>query len=319
MLIRPAVHSLHISKMVPATVIAGIIASVLAAAPPGAVAETAPRWNAIETVAHSAASDWRPTDLENTLYMELATGRVVIELAPEFAPLHVRNLKALVREKYFDGMPIVRVQDDYVTEWEDRDEPQRPVKTAQTKLPPEFTSTIDKSQPFTPLPDGDLYAPEVGFSNGYPVARDARAGLRWLAHCYGMLGLGRDDEPTSGFGGSPFVVLGHTRNLDRNDTLLGHVVHGIELLSTLPRGTGVRGFFEKREEMIPIRSIRVAADVPLAERTEVEVMKVDTATFQHYVEARRSPPDKWFVQPAGKTDICHVRVPSRLKPAAVSK
>jgi peptidylprolyl isomerase len=279
-----------------------------------AVAEAPARMNAIEIVAHSAPADWRPVDPENTLYVELASGRVVIELAPEFAPLHVKNLKALAREKYFDGMPIVRVQDDYVTEWEDADEPKRPVKTAVTMLPPEFTSAIAAGQQFIRLPDGDVYAPEVGFTNGYPVAREPKSGQRWLAHCYGMLGLGRDSAPDSGFGGSPFVVLGHTRNLDRNDTLLGHVVHGIELLSTLPRGTGVRGFFEKREQMIPIRSIRVAADVPPAERTEVEVMKVDSATFQRYVEARRSPPDAWFVQPAGKTDVCHVRVPSRLKP-----
>jgi len=282
----------------------------------GASAADAPkRMNAIDVVARSAPADWRAVDPENTLYLELASGRVVIELAPQFAPLHVKNLKALVREKYFDGMPIVRVQDDYVTEWEDKDEPERPIRTALTSLEPEFTGPIRPGQQFIRLPDGDVYAPEVGFSDGYPVARDPKAGTRWIAHCYGMLGLGRGDDPKSGFGGSPFVVLGHTRNLDRNDTLLGHVVHGIELLSSLPRGPAPRGFFEKREQMTPILRIRIAADVPAAERTEVEVMKVDTPTFQRYVEARRSPPDAWFVQPAGKTDVCHVRVPSRLKPA----
>jgi peptidylprolyl isomerase len=270
--------------------------------------------NAIEIVAHAEPGAWRATDPENTLYLELESGRVVIELAPQFAPLHVKNLKALVREKYFDGMPIVRVQDDYVTEWEDADTPKRPIKTALTVLPPEFTGKIVPGQQFVRLPDGDVYAPEVGFSDGYPVARDPKSGARWLAHCYGMLGLGRDTAPTSGFGGSPFVVLGHTRNLDRNDTLLGHVVLGIERLATLPRGTGVRGFFERREQMIPIRTIRVAADIPVAERTEVEVMKVDSPTFKRYLEARRSPPDAWFVQPAGKTDVCHVRVPSRARP-----
>jgi peptidylprolyl isomerase len=290
---------------------AALFAAVLTVAPAGAAPPAPERLNAIGVLAHSLPSDWRPTDPENTLYMELATGRVVIELAPAFAPLHVANLKALVREKYFDGLTIVRVADDYLTEWEDAGEAKRAVKTAAMTLPSEFSGPVRADQPFTRLPDGDLYAPEVGYSDGYPVARDPAAGQRWLTHCYGMLGLGRDDGPTTGFGGSPFVVLGNARNLDRNDTLLGHVVQGIDLLSTLPRGTGVRGFYEKAEQHIPIRSISVAADVPPAERSEVEVLRVDTATFQQYVEARRSPPDKWYVHPAGRVDVCGVKLPSR--------
>jgi peptidylprolyl isomerase len=131
-----------------------------------------------------------------------------------------------------------------------------------------------------------------------------------------MLGLGRDDAATSGFGGSPFVVLGHARNLDRNDTLLGHVVQGIELLSTLPRGPSPRGFYEKPEDHIPIRSIRVAADLSPDERSDVEVLRTDTATFKAYVEARRNPPKGWYVQPAGHVDVCGVRVASRPRAAA---
>ena len=270
---------------------------------------------ATDVLAQSAPSDWRPVDPENTLYLELESGRVVLELAPDFAPKHVANLKALVREKYFDGLAIVRTADDYVTEWEDS-EGKRPITTAATTLPSEFVSASRAGQPFTRLPDGDVYAPEVGFSDGFPIARDPKTHQRWLTHCYGMLGLGRDNDPTSGFGGSPFVVLGHARNLDRNDTLLGHVVHGMELLSTLPRGHGPLGFYEKREQHVPIKSMKVAADVPPAERTEVEVLRTDTATFQAYVEARRSPPLGWYVQPAGRIDVCTVRTASRPRAAA---
>ena len=290
---------------------AALFAALVSIAPVRAAPPVPERLNAIGVIAHSQPSDWRPIDPENTLYMELASGRVVIELAPAFAPQHVANLKALVREKYFDGLTIVRVADDYLTEWEDAGEPKRAVRTAAMTLPSEFSGPIRPDQPFTKLPDGDLYAPEVGYSDGFPVARDPAAGQRWLTHCYGMLGLGRDDGPETGFGGSPFVVLGNARNLDRNDTLLGHVVQGIELLSTLPRGTGVRGFYEKREQHIPIRSIRVAADLPAEERSAVEVLRVDTPTFQQYVDARRAPPDKWYVHPAGRVDVCGVKLPSR--------
>lgn len=269
---------------------------------------------ATDVLAQSAPSDWRPVDPENTLYFDFAAGRVVFELAPEFAPKHVANLKALVREKYFDGLTIVRAMDDYVMEWEDS-EGQRPIKNAVTTLPSEFFGPSTGAQPFTRLPDGDIYAPEVGFSGGYPVARDPKTHERWLAHCYGMLGLGRDNDPTSGFGGSPFVVIGHARNLDRNDTLVGHVVLGMEFLSTLPRGHGPLGFYERREQHVPITSVRVAADVPPAERTEVEVLRTDTPTWAAYVEARRSPPLGWYVQPAGHIDLCTVRTASRARVA----
>jgi len=48
-------------------------------------------------LAASKPGDWRALDPENTLYVEFASGRVVIELAPDFAPRHVGNLKALAR------------------------------------------------------------------------------------------------------------------------------------------------------------------------------------------------------------------------------
>src|SRR6516225_2667870 len=67
-----------------------------------------------EILASSKATDWRPLDLENTLYLELPSGRVIIELAPAFAPAHVANVKALAREHYFDGLAVIRVQDNYV-------------------------------------------------------------------------------------------------------------------------------------------------------------------------------------------------------------
>jgi cyclophilin family peptidyl-prolyl cis-trans isomerase len=300
---------------IPGVFAAGFLFSTTATAGPGPSHPTA---GAIDILAQSAASDWRPIDPENTLYLELGSGRVVIELAPEFAPLHVANLKALVRGKYFDGLGIVRVADNYLTEWEDSTG-KRPTLGAATSLPAEFSGSIRAEQAFTRLPDGDVYAPQVGFSGGFPVARDPKSGERWLVHCYGMLGLGRDDATTSGFGGSPFVVIGDARNLDRNDTLLGHVVDGIELLSTLPRGPSPRGFYGKPADHIPIRAMRVAADVPARERTEVEVLRTDTATFKAYVEARRNPPKGWYVQPAGHVDVCSVRVASRRVAPAAAK
>lgn len=269
-----------------------------------------------DVLAASKPSDWRLLDPENTLYLDLASGRVVIELAPGYAPLHAANIRTLAREHYFDGLAILRVQDDFVTQWgdPDGDKPDKahPFGKASKTIAPEFERDIAKDLAFTRLPDGDVYAPEVGFSNGFPVARDEKSGKTWLAHCYGMVGAGRDVGVETGSGSELYVVIGHApRQLDRNIALVGRVVQGMELLSALPRGTGALGFYEKPEQYVPIRSVRLAADVPIAERTPLEVLRTDTATFAALVESRRNRRDDWYKAPAGKIDLCNVPIPVR--------
>jgi peptidylprolyl isomerase len=205
---------------------------------------------AAEILASSKPGDWRALDPENTLYLEFATNRVVIELAPEFAPKHVANVKALAREHYYDGLLILRVQDNFVVQWGDPDaeksDAARKIQHAQRTLPAEFDRPFDFKLPLTRLPDGDVYAAEVGFSAGFPVARDRSSGKMWLIHGYGMVGAGRDTTPDSGGGTELYVVIGQApRHLDRNVTLLGRVIHGVEELSALHRGPGPLGFYDK--------------------------------------------------------------------------
>jgi peptidylprolyl isomerase len=279
--------------------------------PPAPAAEPAHRApSSAEVLAKSSESDWRPLDLQNTLYVELPAGRVIIEMAPTFAPKHVANILALARESYYDGLAIVRSQDNYVIQWGDP-EGKRPVGKAQKNLAAEFERT-SRGIAFTPLLDPDTYAPEVGFSDGFPAARDPKLGRAWLVHCYGMVGAGRDIDVDSGGGTELYVVTGQApRHLDRNVTLVGRVVQGMELLSSLPRGTGALGFYEKAEQRVPIKSIRVAADVPAAQRTELEVLRTDTPTFTAYVETRRNRREEWFKVPAGHVDVCNVPIIAR--------
>jgi len=273
-----------------------------------------------EVLAASKPGDWRTLDPENTLYLEFGGRRVVIELAPEFAPRHVANVKVLAREHYFDGLAIVRAQDNYVVQWADpnaeKPELARKVEHAQRTLPAEFERALDAKASFTPLPDGDVYASEVGFSAGFPVARDKRSGKTWLVHCYGMVGAGRDAPADSGGGTELYVVIGQApRQLDRNVTLLGRVVQGMEWLSALPRGTGALGFYEKPEQRAPIQTIRIAADVPEAERSPLEIMRTDTRAFQELIESRRNRREDWFHAQAGHIEICNVPIPVRSKSA----
>ncbi len=263
-------------------------------------------------------SDWRALDPANTLYLDLPNGRVVIELAAAFAPLHAANIKTLVHAHYFDGLAILRVQDNFVTQWGDPDA-ETPAKarslgSASKALAPEFERAIAKDLPFTRLPDGDVYASEVGFTNGMPTARDEKAGKTWLAHCYGMVGAGRDNGVETGSGAELYVVIGQApRQLDRNIALVGRVVQGMEWLSALPRGTGALGFYEKPEQRLTIKSVRLAADVPAAERAPLEILRTDTPTFAALIESRRNRSDDWYKVPAGKIDVCSVPIPVRTR------
>jgi peptidylprolyl isomerase len=269
-----------------------------------------------EVLAASKPSDWRPLAAENTLYLDLINGRVIIELAPAFAPRHVTNVKALAREHYFDGLAIIRCQDNYVTQWGDPDaekpERKRKIQNAKPTLPPEFDRELDPKLPFMLLPDGDVYAPEVGFSDAFPVARDPKSGKMWLIHSYGMVGAGRDQAADSGGGTELYVVIGQApRHLDRNVTLLGRVLQGVELLSSVPRGKPPMGFYTEPAQRVPIKSMRVAADVPSADRANLEVLRTDTPTFQRLIECRRDRREDWFHYQAGKIDVCNIPIPVR--------
>lgn len=262
-------------------------------------------------LAASRADEWRRLDPARTLYLDLDAGRVVFELAPEFAPRHLDNLRALIRAGWFEGLSINRVQDNFVTQWGDATGTKK-ITGAAASVPAEFEREWSDTLPFTPLADGDVFAAQVGFVNGLPVAGDRTSGRIWLAHCYGALGVGRDTAADSGSGAELYVVIGHApRQLDRNITVLGRAVSGMELLSVLPRGTEALGFYATAAERIPIRALRFAADVPAAERTELELLRTDSVSFAAAVEARRNRRDEWYKFPAGRIDLCSVPLPVR--------
>jgi peptidylprolyl isomerase len=287
----------------------------LAATP---AAQTKKPLTTAEVLAASGAADWRVLDPLNTLYVELPAGRVIIELAPQFAPHHVANVMALARGHYFDGLAIMRAQDNYVVQWGDADG-KKPIGEAQRTLAAEFERPL-RGLTVVKLADPDTYAPLVGFIDGFPLAADPASGRAWLVHCYGMVGAGRDNDVDSGGGTELYVVIGQApRHLDRNVTLLGRVVQGMELLSVMPRGSGALGFYEHAEQRVPIRTLRVASDVPVAQRTELEVLRTDTPTFLAYVAARRNRLEEWFKVPAGRIDVCNIPIPARLRAGPAAK
>jgi len=290
------------------------IVLLLAATPGICDSSSAPSQSMAEILAASPASAWRALNDEHTLYMDLPGGRVVIELLPALAPRTVANIEALARLHFFDGLSILRVQDNYVAQWGDPDAVRKVPENMQ-KLAPEFSVALGAAA-FTPLPDHDGYAPQVGFVDSFAAARDPATGMAWLTHCYAAVGVGRDNDPASGNGSELYAVIGNApRHLDRNVTVVGNVRQGIELLSSLPRGTAAMGFYDKPAQRVMISSMQLASEIPLAQRLRLEVLRSDSPTFTALIAARRNRHDDWYLRPAGYIELCNVPLPVRSAPA----
>ena len=267
-----------------------------------------------DIVAQAPAGAWKTIPADDLMVLDLANGgRVVIQLAPAFAPVHVANIKALSRGGYWIGATIYRVQDNYVAQW-GLNESDKPWPTGVNPKPPaEYTRPL-KGLRITPLGSPDPYAPGAGFADGWSVAYNTKQGWADLVHCYGTVGVGRDLSPDTGTGGELYAVIGHgPRQLDRVIAIVGRVVDGIDKLSTLPRGTEALGFYKDKAQYVPIASIRLASDMPAAERPNFEVMDTSSASFARYLKIRANRRDSFYIRPAGGVDLCNVQVPVRKK------
>jgi peptidylprolyl isomerase len=261
----------------------------------------------------ASAGAWRTIPADDLLVMELKSGgRVVLQLAPQFAPVHVANIRALARGNYWDGATIYRVQDAYVVQW-GQNESDRGFPAGVTAKPPaEYTRPL-KGLAVRPLGYADPYAPGAGFVSGWPVAYNARGNWANLAHCYGSVGVGRDLSPDTGTGGELYAAIAPLRHLDRNIAVVGRVIDGMANLSALPRGTEALGFYKDKAQYVPIASVRLASDMPAAERPAFEYLDTSSASFARYLRIRANRHDDFYIRPAGGVDLCNVTVPVRKK------
>ena len=289
-----------------------MITALLAVALAQAPATPAKPKTPSEIVAAAPASAWQDIDPDDLLVMDLRNGsRVVIQLAPQFAPVHVANIRALAKGGWWSGANIYRVQDNYVVQW-GNNESERPFPAGVVAKPPAEYHRALKGLTVRPLGFADNYAPKAGFASGWPIGYDPQAGTANLTHCYGYVGVGRDLSPDTGTGGELYAVIGHApRHLDRNIAVVGRVIEGIERMSALPRGTEALGFYKEAGQNVPISSVRLASEIPAPERPVFQVMDTMSATFGSYVNARANRKDDFFIRPAGGVDLCNVQVPVR--------
>ncbi|MFD1611301.1 peptidylprolyl isomerase [Sphingomonas tabacisoli] len=289
-----------------------------------------------EIVAAAPASDWVDIKPDDLLVMQLAPDRdgqprrVTIQLmAPPFSQPWIANIRTLAKAHWWDGTSVNRVQDNYVVQWGDATEkkplPAGLLSTSEKGYVSDWrldrslrTSVVDLST-MSGLDEGPKQTdPYVAGGHtlhwkGWQLA--AGAEQAWPTHCYGMIGVGRNLSPDAGNGAELYTVIGHApRHLDRNIAVVGRVVEGIENLSSLPRGTGSLGFYEKPEQRVPIVSIRLASELPETERPHLQYLSTESGSFAAYANARANRKDAFFIVPAGGADICNVPVPIRRKP-----
>ncbi len=158
-------------------------------------------------------------DLENRLYMELETGRVVIDMRPDLAPNHVARIRTLAREKFYDNVAFHRVIEGFM---------------AQT---------------------GDPRGDGTGGS-GVKLKAEFNA----EPHVRGTCSMARAQSPDSA-DSQFFICFGKTPHLDRQYTVWGQVVGGMELIDKVKRGAPGSGAVSDPDR---IKSLRVAADVEAA-------------------------------------------------------
>jgi peptidylprolyl isomerase len=294
---------------------AAVILSTTAMAQQATAPKRAPSLS--EILAASPAADWETLDPARMLIMDLAGNRqVVMYLSASAAPRTVSNILTFAAEKYWDGLAVVRSQDNYVAQWGDPagDTPQaKPLGSVAAKLAPEFDQPVAGSSGFLRLNSRDAYAETIGFWDGFPAARDAQNRRQWLTHCYASVGVGRGETADSGNGQELYVVTGHSpRHLDRNVTVVGRVIMGMEHLSSLPRGTAALGFYDKPEQRTAIVSIRTGT-AAIDKSVSYERLRIPSKTFAAILKNRRERKDGWFLTSPGAVDLCNTPIPVRLK------
>ncbi|WP_417488712.1 peptidylprolyl isomerase [Maricaulis sp.] len=258
---------------------------------------------------------WRDLDPEDTLYIETPHGRIVVELAPEFAPTHVERMKTLARAQFYDFLVWHRVLEGFMAQGGgSRGNPNH--RTELPSMSSEFTVRRGAELPVSELqdrvinPSDNPRSARAGFWNGFPAGTQtlAVAALTgdgqvesWLLHCTGAAAMARTNDPNSA-GSQFYITRGNAEHLNAIYTVWGRVRAGQDAVNALRLGT-----LGQDPRFVPdtIDSMRVAADLPEAERTRIQVIDTESAAFTAYLDSLRNP--------AGALpDVCEIPVPTRI-------
>jgi peptidylprolyl isomerase len=226
------------------------------------------------------ANDWRTVDPENMLVIETSKGRVVLELAPQMAPNHVERIKTLARQKFYDGLEFFRVIDGFMDQTGDP----KNTGTGDSTLPNLKGEFFFKRAPADPnfVSVGTVIQNEAGFYGSMPafsqlalmapLMADGKVNA-WGAFCSGMIGAARSGDPDSA-NSQFFLMRDNYPALEKTYTPFGRTLVGLDVIRAIKVGEPVE---PPRDIM---KSVRVAADLPEAERPKIRIVDTKSAWFK---------------------------------------
>jgi len=257
-------------------------------------------------------SAWRQLDLNNTVLLTLPQGKVVIELAPQFAPKHVAQFSQLTKQSFYDKTKFYRVIDGFVAQAGPKDGSEKDKSVPILAMEGEWPT--DKNWSFTSTQKNDLFAQETGFKEGFSVAVNPSENKAWLTHCPGTLAMARNNEADSASSHFYFVIGQAPRYLDRIMTIFGRVVYGMQHIQAIQRTAVVEGEYAvDHRDFTAIVKMQLMSDVPKAERILIEVENTESSKFaERLVKRRARKNDFFYKKPPPVLDVCQIPLRSRL-------
>lgn len=259
-----------------------------------------------------AASDWRTVPPEDLMVIDTTRGRILIELLPEIAPLHVARMRLLARAGFFDGIVWHRVIDLFMAQTGD------PLGTGEGQSPypdlkGEFTFRRGPEMAFTTVaaPAGAA----VGFFRSLPVQTQPDSLMAtttdgkvhgWGLYCPGVAGMARDDGNDTA--NSQFFVMRQPYpSLDKRYTIWGKAVSGLHVVRQIKVGEGAGGIVAGQPDRMT--RVRIASDLPEAERPGVQVLDTTSPRFRAMAADTRTSRGADF-------SMCDIELPVQISGAA---
>jgi len=280
-----------------------VVCGVLVAA--GSLAEAKPKPKAPPAPPpppKPTAADWRTPDPNNLLVIDTNKGQIIVELSPELAPQSAERLRTLAHQHFYDGLSFFRVIEGFMDQTGD---PQNTGEGASKlpNIPAEFTFRRDSTTPFVTVaqPDGE----SIGFIGVMPVASQPQALMSmtkdgkveaWGLFCPGIVGIARANDPDSA-NSQFFLMRDSYPKLEKQYTTAGRVIVGEDVVKAIKLGEPPTPPMDK---MI---TVRLASDLPPADRPTVKVLKTSSAAFKAMVDADRDDKGADF-------SICDVAIPT---------
>jgi len=282
-----------------------------------------------EILAATPAEHWLPIPISDLMIFTLPDDKAgkprqaVIQLLPaKYSGGHVRNVRKLAEARWWDGAKIYRVAKDFVTQFGGNPDAKKLPKNLETVPESEYFnaalgakrdadmsalkaareySNQYQSTAIKPLMEAiyENLGAKVGFGAGWPIGK--KSGKYYPLTCRGSLSPAHYDPPDTGSGSEMSVITGEAaRSLDTTFGMVGRVIDGLEHLVNLPLGGASGGFYSSKSQHIPITSIRLASELPLAEQPRYEYLASYSPFLLQYIEAH-----------GGYGNICTVAVPIR--------